>query len=554
VRTADRWRERPIAAATLRLLVFVVPVASALGSTLVLRRLVPPPAGFGPGALWWVMLAAVALVVAVAVERQARRILPLATLLKLGMLFPDRAPSRFAVAREIGSVRRLGQRLHEIEHDPEAADEASSARTILALTIKLQDHDRKTRGHAERVRVYTDMLAEELRLPKEDRYRLRWAALLHDIGKLSVDARVLNKDGELDDHDWDEVRRHPLEGARIAAPLLSWLGPWAWAITEHHERMDGTGYPERLHGHEISLAARIVAVADAYDSMTAARSYKKPIAVRSARQELLACAGAQFDPDIVRAFFAISLPRLLWKTGPVSLLFHLPYLRELNEIGRQGLAVAGQSVTAATVAASVTVMAVGGPGVAVAKASSRSAGVASGTGPTVMLADPDGAASPADLEERMRAQGIAVLSESVTPEPGAGHAGDGSDDGPPASDEGGSRGDAPDAGDDPALSQDAPDDDGVPASNQDDGPGASEHAPGHDEDGPGASEDAQADDGAPGNSEHVPGQENEPPGQVFTPPGQSGSSPGNSASAPGQSGSSPGNSGSAPGQSNPSSE
>ena len=511
-----------MAAATLRVIIFVTPVATSLAATLVIRQMVPPPVGLAPGAVWWTMLAVAAVLVAVATERLARRLLPLATLLKLGMLFPDRAPSRFAVAREVGSLRRLQLRLREIEDDPAAATEASNAKTILALTIKLQDHDRKTRGHADRVRVYTDMLAEELRLSKEDRYRLRWAAMLHDIGKLSVDARVLNKDGRLDDRDWEEIRRHPLEGARIAAPLLSWLGPWAWAITEHHERMDGNGYPERLQGHEISLAARIVAVADAYDSMTAARSYKKPIAVRAARRELLECAGTQFDPDIVRAFFAISLPRLLWKTGPVSLLFHLPYLHELEAIGRQGLAAAGQSVTAATVAAGVTAMAVGSPAVAAAKPASGGDGAAVTTRIVTMAEPTSSGASEADLAHRLRVQGLVVRSVGAR----------GGDDGSVDGERAGGRSDleAPATGSTSAdASEDAP-------GHDEDGPGNSENAPGHDEDGP-------------GNSEEAPGQQNDPPGQSEEPPGQSEEPPGNSGNAPGHSGAAPGNSGSAPGQS-----
>ncbi len=156
------------------------------------------------------------------------------------------------------------------------------------------------------------------------------------------------------------MKEHPSEGARIAAPLLEWLGPWGVAIVEHHERFDGKGYPAGLGGSSISLAGRIVAVADSYDTMTAARSYKKPMAVWSARRELADCAGGQFDPEIVRAFLSISLPRLLWKTGPISFLVQLPVLARLQQVGLESVTAMTQGAAVATVAAGVTAMAVGG--------------------------------------------------------------------------------------------------------------------------------------------------------------------------------------------------
>jgi hypothetical protein len=348
----NRWRARPVLAAVLRVVIFLVPIAAALTVTVLLRPHLPPTRTW-PQRIWWYgLLLLLSMAVTVAVERMGRRFLPLIMLLKLSMLFPNQAPSRFAVARQAGSVRRLRAQLEAL--DGADGEESLSAATILALATALQAHDRRTRGHAERVRVYTDLLGEELKLTKEDRYRLRWAALLHDIGKLTVSPSILNKPGKLNGHEWDVIRGHPLEGARIAAPLLEWLGPWGGAIAEHHERFDGEGYPAGLAGPDISLAGRVVAVSDAYDTMTAARSYKKPVAVRAARQELVRCAGGQFDPMVVRAFLSISVPLLLWKTGPVSLLVQLPFLARLQEIGQQTLATAAQGVTAATVVAGVS--------------------------------------------------------------------------------------------------------------------------------------------------------------------------------------------------------
>ena len=157
------------------------------------------------------------------------------------------------------------------------------------------------------------------------------------------------------------MKGHPLEGARIAEPIMEWLGPWGDAIVEHHERFDGKGYPNGLAHGTISLGGRIVSVADSYDTMTAARSYKKPMAVWAARRELADCAGGQFDPEIVRAFLSISLPKLLWRTGPVSLFVQLPFLARLQEVGLSSVTAMTQGVAAATVAAGVTAMVVAGP-------------------------------------------------------------------------------------------------------------------------------------------------------------------------------------------------
>jgi HD domain-containing protein len=399
--TGDTWRARPALASGLRLFIVLVPIWVSLAVTAVLRRLVPSPDGpwwFG----WALGLLACALLIAVGVERLARRLLPLVTLLKLSMLFPDQAPTRFSIARTAGSVRKLESRLEETQDDTRSHEEGRTAAAILSLSVALQSHDRRTRGHAERVRVFTDLLGEELQLPEDDRYRLRWAALMHDIGKLTISPTILNKPGALDDHEWRLMKDHPIEGAKIAAPILDWLGRWGDAIVEHHERFDGKGYPNGLAGSSVSLGGRIVSVADAYDTMTAARSYKKPMAVWAARRELADCAGGQFDPEIVRAFLSISLPKLLWRTGPVSLAVQLPFLGRLQQVGLQSVSAMTQGVAAATVAAGVTAMVVAGPTGASAhghhRGSHRSdpntSGALAGPSPTAPAPGPGGA-SPA---------------------------------------------------------------------------------------------------------------------------------------------------------------
>jgi putative nucleotidyltransferase with HDIG domain len=342
-----RWRPRPLLSFALRLASVLVPAAVGAASAYGFVIAVPMPDGFAR--IPWVLGLVVSSTVATALaERIGKRFLPLALLLRLSLVFPDRAPSRFAMARGAGNVRVLERRIHEAREEGVDPSPVRAAEQILALVAALSAHDRKTRGHSERVRAFTDLAAGELRLPDADRDRLRWAALLHDIGKLHVPARILNKAGRPDEREWETLQGHPAAGARIAAPLLSWLGPWGNAIEQHHERFDGGGYPHALAGEDISLAARIVSVADSFEVMTAARAYKKPMSVPAARRELAACAGGQFDPAIVRAFLNVSLGRLWLTVGPMSWTALVPVLGSLQRTGGQ-IAAAAKGAAAAIV-------------------------------------------------------------------------------------------------------------------------------------------------------------------------------------------------------------
>lgn len=215
------------------------------------------------------------------VDRALRRLLPLAVLLKLTLVFPDRAPSRFRVARRSENIHELRERL-DAARGRGKEGLAEVAESILSLATALSSHDRLTRGHSERVRVFTDLLADEMKLPPGGRDRLRWAALLHDIGKLTVPAQILNKEGPLDEREWDVIHDHPRAGMRFIGPLAGWLGEWAATVEQHHERYDGTGYPGGLAGEQISVGARVVSVADAFDTMTAWRPYRKPLRAAAA--------------------------------------------------------------------------------------------------------------------------------------------------------------------------------------------------------------------------------------------------------------------------------
>jgi len=194
------------------------------------------------------------------------------------------------------------------------------------------------------------LIATELGINESDRAKLHWAALLHDVGKMSVSPAILNKQGSPTDEEWQELRRHPGAASVYLQPLRPWLGSWLDAATQHHEHWDGAGYPRGLAGNEISVAGRIVAVADAYDVMTSIRSYKTASTPDEARAELARCAGTQFDPRVVRAFLSVSTRNLTDVAGPLSWLTHWPRLAEAaSALGSAGSTAAGSLATAAAV-------------------------------------------------------------------------------------------------------------------------------------------------------------------------------------------------------------
>jgi HD domain-containing protein len=355
----NRWRPRPVVSWSIRIAVFIVPVAVGFATSLLISRALPRPRDVTTEVMWWALLVASVLTVVFVATAACRRFLPLAALLDLSLLFPDKAPSRFALARLTGGSKQLAEQLQALRDDEDIAASAQvrHAEQILSLVASLSVHDARTRGHSERVRVYTDMLSEQLGLPEEDRDRLRWASMLHDIGKLIVPTELLNKPGELDEHEWETVHRHPIEGARILAPLRPWLGEWTDAAEHHHEWWDGTGYPRGLKHEEISRAGRIVAVADAYETMTSARRYQKTLTPVAAKRELVASSGTQFDPRIVRAFLEISVGRLWRAVGLEALIAEIPLLAPV--VWLTGRA-AGWSAPAAATAGTLAVLVASG--------------------------------------------------------------------------------------------------------------------------------------------------------------------------------------------------
>jgi cyclic di-GMP phosphodiesterase len=222
-------------------------------------------------------------------------------------------PSRVA-ALEAGADDFLSRPLEQNElvararsllHLKALRDQLEDARQVIfALAKAAEAKDRFTLEHAERVADTASELARRVRLPPDVIRQIHVGALIHDVGKLAVPDHVLNKPGPLTPDEFDLVKTHTLVGAEIVSPLSS-QGHLVAIVRNHHERFDGRGYPDGLAGPQIPLAARIVAVCDAYDAMVNQRPYRAAIAYTAAIKELVAGRGGQWDPGLVDAFVAI---------------------------------------------------------------------------------------------------------------------------------------------------------------------------------------------------------------------------------------------------------
>lgn len=189
-------------------------------------------------------------------------------------------------------------RAREVEFYKEAQERELELfkQTAGALANAIDAKDRYTRGHSARVARYSRLIAERAGKTREDCEKIYFSALLHDVGKIGVSSEILNKVGALTDEEFEKIKVHPVLGCRILSSIRN--SPYLQnGAHYHHERYDGTGYPEGLAGEDIPECARIIAVADAYDSMTSTRSYRGSLTQEKVRQELVEGSGTQFDPQ-----------------------------------------------------------------------------------------------------------------------------------------------------------------------------------------------------------------------------------------------------------------
>ena len=175
---------------------------------------------------------------------------------------------------------------------------------IYALVSAVEAKDPYTYGHSRKVNTYAVALAEAIGLSPEEVSRVSTAALLHDIGKIGVPDKVLNKKGKLNREDWEAIKSHPKLGATIVGNIPN-LVPCVSSILHHHERWDGGGYPEGLKGEEISIEARILAIADSFEAMSSARPYRPALCREKVLKELHRGTGSQFDPELVKVFIGL---------------------------------------------------------------------------------------------------------------------------------------------------------------------------------------------------------------------------------------------------------
>jgi HD-GYP domain-containing protein (c-di-GMP phosphodiesterase class II) len=194
--------------------------------------------------------------------------------------------------------------------------------TVQALSQAIDAKDGFTRGHADRVSRIAGAISREVGLPERQIEQIELAGLLHDIGKIGVEDRILMKPQRLEHDEQELMRRHPIYGASILEPSAA-LRPLVPIVLHHHENFDGTGYPEGLKGEDIPLGSRIIIVADAYEAMTSDRIYRKSIGHDRAMEQLNKYKGTQFDPKVVRA-----LEQVVQKKGATA--FEVSELPPIN--------------------------------------------------------------------------------------------------------------------------------------------------------------------------------------------------------------------------------
>jgi putative two-component system response regulator len=203
----------------------------------------------------------------------------------------------------LNRYRKLQAEREELERVHRELQEAYET-TLEGWSRALDLRDRETEGHTQRVTVLTLLLAQTAGIGEADRVHIRRGALLHDIGKMGVPDAILLKPGPLTPDEWGVMRRHPVYARDLLAPI-AYLRPALAIPYGHHEKWDGTGYPQGLHGEAIPLAARLFAVVDIWDALTSDRPYRAAWPAAKAREHLRTLAGSHLDPAAVDAFLRL---------------------------------------------------------------------------------------------------------------------------------------------------------------------------------------------------------------------------------------------------------
>ncbi len=194
----------------------------------------------------------------------------------------------------VATTRQLYQELREMLFS-----------TVKSLVAAIDAKDQYTRGHSERVYGLSVRIGERIGLSADEMQTLSWAALLHDIGKIAITGKILNKPGRLTEEEFGEVKMHPERGCKVLEPIPQ-LRDTLSAIRHHHERFDGGGYPDGLKGEEIPLLARILSIADTFDAMYSSRAYRRALPQEAVLKEIHDCAGTQFDPRLAEVFLQLA--------------------------------------------------------------------------------------------------------------------------------------------------------------------------------------------------------------------------------------------------------
>ena len=292
-------RSRPATAVT-KGVVFVVPAALGFAIAYSILTVMGPYSSTIEHVAWFGIAVLVSGVTSIFAGDMTRLLISRTSLYRRANNFENEVEELFSTSLQQGNTKAI--RRAAIEHGQDAAfiDE------VLLLLDQLGRHESSTREHSERVRAYASLIGTQIGLSDEELASLNWTALLHDIGKLDVPPWILTTETLPSEGERDVLQRHPETARARLRRLEPTLGASIYdGALHHHEQWDGKGYPHQLLGSQIPLHGRITAIANAFDVMTSARSYKKPLPISDARQELTSEAGTLFDPELVAAFLRI---------------------------------------------------------------------------------------------------------------------------------------------------------------------------------------------------------------------------------------------------------